>query len=457
MDQSDLNRLGTFLGSEYFNTRPQITNLYAIIRNQFGKDSETKEISKREIYNQLFQADISEADYTELEDKHLRKVFSDLMRMVKQYLVIEEFQKDEIAEISYLTKGMHGLGLTDFHKKTVQNFRNSFPLQRAGAHGLIHHHIIDDEEYKFLQSTSPGKIIELPGKSLDLYYVVEKLKLLCEKYITADTRGKSQTVCFEPEIEELASSPLFETYPIVSFYRTLLGLFKGTLSENIEDIAEMLIGGVAIIEREELFQMFNYFQNYCIKRLNQGIDDSRVLMRLYLARIPLASVLYPIDLQNMVSVAIKHGTTDDAEEIFAIGINKVPEIDRPNAKYFNQAHISLATSNFQDVRKSLRAIDFKKFADEFSVKVLEIKSFWEEGEEEFALTKVANLIAYLKRMKNVSGERRKNHVRRFKFYESIMKARYNPEKLNSLKLEIESRNSGQDSKYQLERIEYYLA
>lgn len=458
MPADQLNRLGEFLDSSYFNTRPQVRKMYRLLRKTLTTINEGGEVAKTDVYNELFNKDLVQVEYGEPHDKHLRKVLSDVSRMTEHFLIIEEFAKQKASHRIFLAKALHNLEISELHDQCVRKFQIEFPFESSGSQGLLFHYLIEDEAYKFGQAFKLREKIEtLPGHSLDHFYVLDKLKLSCERRVAKVVLELPYEVSFEDQVMQMARSESFSNSPIIQFYLRIIEFFDDKDEKDLSTIREMLKSGVSIIERDELLLMYNYLQNYCIRNINEGDNLREELMRIYVDRIDLNTVLYPLDLQNMVSIAIQIGKIDQAEGVFETGLKKVPDQHKQNASNFNRGHLHFAKKEFKEARKYFQRVDFEDSYYEVNVRVLDIKAWWQEGDEDFALTKVTNFLRFMKRNQAFPADRRKKYIAIFRIAERMIKARKSPKRLEKIKSEVGALEDGPNKKYLMQKLNEYLS
>src|SRR5687767_10187261 len=83
-------RLGVFMKSPYFNTRPQLVELFEILLATFS-DKLIKTPLKSDAYVKLFKVKKKDFDYDAKKDSHLRKLLSDLKNLADRFLAVEGF------------------------------------------------------------------------------------------------------------------------------------------------------------------------------------------------------------------------------------------------------------------------------------------------------------------------------------------------------------------------------
>jgi len=88
----ELNRLTKFVNSPYFNINVDITNLFTKIISKFDKKLE---FTKEELWKAISQNE-------EFESIRLRKISSDLLKLVEQFLSQEIFETKKFLKANYL-------------------------------------------------------------------------------------------------------------------------------------------------------------------------------------------------------------------------------------------------------------------------------------------------------------------------------------------------------------------
>ena len=458
MSEPQRKDFGEFLQSPYFNTRPQITDLYQILLQELKELDPELPTSKWEVYNQLFKTNLNQEAYSEKEDKHLRKVLSDVSQKAEEYLRLASFGKQKALHSWMLIRAYGEIGLPQFYAQTLRKFRKDYPRTYVGGSALLAHYLLDDEEYNYSQRGGEiTGVSQLPGESLDRFFLIQKLKLLCEKVIAREVINQQFEQRFEKEVIEMASHPDLKDDFSIRFYLNILQLYRGGEAILLDKMRNDLKLQKGKQELEELIDMYNYLQNYCIWKIYHGPEIQDVLMKIYLDRIEVCEVIYPRDLQNMVTLAIRLHDLARGQLILEAGLPKIPRSHFANTRDFNEAHLAYANGDYERARKKLQNVDRSRPYDLISCRVLEIKAWWMKGdEEEFVLALVNSFCSFLGRMEQLPPARRENYLKVFRLAYRVIRDRFKRRALLRHRTKLMQLPDGTNKGFVLERIDEYL-
>ena len=458
MSQQQRKDFGEFLHSPYFNTRPQITGLYQILLRELEEFNPEEPATKWKVYNQLFNAELSQEAYSEKEDKHLRKVLSDVSQKAEEYLRMASFRRQEALHSWMLIRAYGELGLPQLYSQTLRKFRKDYPRTYVGGSALLAHYLLDDEEYNYSQRGGQiNGVSQLPGESLDRFFLIQKLKLLCEKVIAREVINQQFHQRFEEEVIEMASHSDLKDDFSIRFYLNILQLYRGGEKVSLDEMRANLKLQKGKQELEELIDMYNYLQNYCIWKIYHGPHVQDVLMKIYLDRIEVCEVIYPRDLQNMVTLAIRLNDMERGQMILEAGLNKIPRSYYDNTRDFNEAHLAYANGDYESARKKLQKVDRSRPYDLISCRVLEIKAWWMKGdEEEFVLGLVSSFCSFLGRMDQLPPARRENYLKVFRLAYRAIRDRFKRRALLRHRTKLMLLPDGTNKGFVMERINEYL-
>src|SRR5699024_1270558 len=92
------------------NVNTQINNLYGLLYGLIKSKVEGKKWpNKKQIWKKIGEG-------KEYSDERIRKYYSDLLRLIEEFLIIEEFNKKPLVKISYLLKS-----ISNNHFKILEN------------------------------------------------------------------------------------------------------------------------------------------------------------------------------------------------------------------------------------------------------------------------------------------------------------------------------------------------
>jgi hypothetical protein len=449
-------RFREFMCSPYHNSRPQLLSLFDILYDCVSNSDGSAPL-KSIVYSRLFNVSQKSLEFNHPKDAHLRKLLSDLKTLADRFLAVEGFLSKEVNSSTYICEAYKSLGLDRHFELAIKHALESISINEAATPELIIRHGLETLQYEYLVAKREwNSISSLPNASLTIFYHVEKYKQLCEALIFNRVVHKEVAIPFDNYVPGPLPDQILDSFPIAKFYSLLFSM----LSKNTGDFDTLL--GIAnktctTIDREEGIRMLNFLQNYCSGKINEGdLAWRKNLIHIYRWRMEVDRDILPQDLINFVTAAVQEKELMAAELIFRSGYQKlVDDADRTVYDYLS-AYLLYAKGESRAALLILFKIPPSEPLLELSVRILKIKIFWEDRDDEFALTSINNIIQYLERNTKLPRERREPQIKRFKMARRIIHASFDPSSLHALKTKIEEGETLPDQDYLIERIVNYL-
>ncbi len=206
------------------------------------------------------------------------------------------------------------------------------------------------------------------------------------------------------------SFQLFERCPaILVYYHILLTLQENEKEEHYSKLVELLARYSGSVERNELRAMYDYAQNYCIKKINSGntkyLYEIFKLYKTLLAKklmLDESGNLSQWDYKNIVTTGTRIKEYGWCEKFLRDYRDKLPVQDRENAFAFNLATLYYSQKKYDMALKLLQTVEFTDVYYGLSARSLLLKAYYESNEFEPLYSLLDSFKIYLKRNKLVS-------------------------------------------------------
>jgi len=176
LDIYELNRLEKFILSPYFNVNDKITELFSFYLKNV-KSGVDADYSKQEIWQAIFPG-------LTFNDQKLRKLSSDLLKLIEQFLAQEQFQSNHLHKANYLLKAISTKKLEKLYNSSIASARrlSDHHLERTASFYYYQYQIeknlfsLSTEFEKKAKSSKAILNISQIAKNLDRFYLAEKIK-----------------------------------------------------------------------------------------------------------------------------------------------------------------------------------------------------------------------------------------------------------------------------------------
>jgi hypothetical protein len=393
LDKSEKKRLGLFLRTPYFNRNAQMPVLFDLLIRE--NDTEPTLIFEHLWPDQAYN------------NSRLRSAFSQLHDLLESFLFYESLQQSPIQQQQNL--------LDQYRiRKADKNFQASLRKLRQQEEQLAFRHaeFYTDQlqtEWTLYRRMAADKRTEqlnlqTVSDTMDLAYMTQKMRLMClaishqSVYSTTYNSG-----LFEAMLNYITTKDLIQIPAIGLYYYCYLFLTQPNDSQSFTKFNELLEKSTTLFPDEELRTFYLLAINYGIQRINKGSLDWQTstfnLYRAALSRQLLLEdgVLSRFAYNNIVAVGLRTGHADWTEEFI---LEYRPALDRSYREVtfsMNMARVAYAKKDYSTALQYLQKSDYKDLINNFIVKILQLKIYYELREFDLLESHLNNMQNYMRR------------------------------------------------------------
>jgi hypothetical protein len=267
---------------------------------------------------------------------------------------------------------------------------------------------------KQLRESDPN--LQLSSDLLDKYYFAEKLKTACD-IISRNIVIKATYNSFElDEILKIIdrNREKFSDCAAILVYRNILEMLSKDASyhKTIALIKEYKDHFLA----EEVKTQFDYAINFVIRKLNSGEPHwHKEFLELHHYLLEKGILLNngklpEWDFKNIVTVALRAGETSWVETFINDYKNSLPEEVKENAYSYNKAAYFHSVGRFEEAMQLLQQVDFTDESYQIGSKIILLKSYFEMGEYDAAISLITAFRRQIERSKTMSAYRKQSNL-----------------------------------------------
>jgi len=421
-----LRRLEDFIASSFFNKNDDVSQLFSAIK-KYAPSFNHDDLRKECIYKIAFPRE-------KYDEKKLGYLMSDIQRLIDKFLAYSEFIEHPIQHEYYLMSSYIDYGLDKHFSKTMKDaqqlqkenhfrdadyYYNEFLLESLK-------NIYFDKQRKHAYDESLQKAID----NLDLYYLAQKLKYSCELFNRKNIVAADYKLRLLDEIMVYLKDKDFEEAPAVAIYYLILMTLTDSDNEtHFKKLKELLkIHGIKFPPLEAR-DMYQYAQNYCIRRINSGkqeyLDE---LFQLYQTTLDTkiafdGKYISPWTYKNVVGVALRVEKYKWVEKfIFEYKEHLAPAM-RENAFAFNLASFYFNKGDFNKALELLRNVEFTDIIYSLDSKAMLLRIYYELKEIDPLWSLLEAFQVYLRRNKLISDNQKTIYQNLIHFVKEAMRIR----------------------------------
>ncbi len=419
LTEKEIRRFELFVRSPYFNKHEGVKKVVQqLVRIHPDYNEETCGLKVMAI--RVFGGNEEEAR------KQLGPFYTYTSQLLDRFLIHQQLDASDLGAKTTLLKSLRQKKMNGPFEKKLRDYTRlaeKMPIRDQSYYQFGYEMAAEADRYYDRQgSRKKDHNIELKHFFLDRYYLTEKLRDACEIF----TRSKILDISYEnyflpvllAELERRIEDFIGESM-VITYYHTYLMLTTGeeghyftawkTLQEHI--------GAFTIAE---LKTIYNYFQNFCINKINDGNQVFlKEIFKLYQSQLEKKLLLEDGYLsewhyKNIVTTGLRLGEMDWVQQFIEdYKINLWPN-KAENAYRFNLANFYYATHQYDKVLKLLIHVEYSDLRYSLGSRALLLRTYYDLGAYEPLDALADSFRHFLLRNKLMANVRRRGYSNLFR-------------------------------------------
>jgi len=410
LSEKESRRFQKFVQSPYFNQEQKLVQLLQLL-------DPIPETLDREVLHQAIYPELS-FDYPRITN-----LLSDLSQLVEQFLVVEyqqvpSHQRARTQLASFRTHSNHHDWKLVHQKQVKELHSKSFWSEED----LFHRYALEEEVYVSLLEQDQRvnhQQLEQKIEAMDTYYVAVMLKNVCQWLNHQNVlKEKEENLRYRRFIEFLSSGiELYLIHPLIHcYYQIYLTLTQADTPQHYYTLFQLLNMHHKEIPHEELKPMYQYAQNYCVKRVNQG-DSSFLseLLKVYERMLEQGLLFHQGQIsasivKNIVTLGVRLKRYEWTLVFLKKYKNHLPEDQKEAVTNYNLAYIHYHQGEAEKALQHLRFFHFQDIFYLLGSKLLLMKIYVDIHDYESLDAHLHAFEGLLRRDKRISSYQRKNYL-----------------------------------------------
>ncbi len=455
-----LNRLEKFIKSPYFNVNEQITQLFVLLTDLIKSNTE-KELwpDKESVWELIHENE----DYV---DARLRKYFSDSLRLVEEFLIIEALNSKPLNKATLLLSSISSNRLKVMENQAIKTARTQSKraIDRSSEYYYNQYTIekelydLEGYEIKRMEKLNVEKIIS----HLDKFYFAEKLRFYSTILSQKNIAEHEYNILFLEEILKHIEEHGYEDEPHIRLYFLIVKLASDPYNEEIfQQVKEGIMSNINIFPQDEGRDLYNAALNFCIRQLNRGnLKYQNELFDLYKSSIKdriifLNDEITHSTFRNVVLIGLRLNQFDWVDNFINNYSQYLNEAYRENVVNFNKARMHYYKKDYDEVVVLLSQVEFSDMSYSLQAKALLLGTYYELKEIGPLYSFIDSFRTFLNRNKTkMTEERRKNYINLTSFVKKLADVIPGDiDKIKQLEDELEKSDGIADVQWVKEKIE----
>jgi hypothetical protein len=407
-DTHQKKRFLDFIDSPYFNSHAKTAELGHYLLDEIPSFT-SKNLQKERI----FQAMFPEKTY---DDRFFSNLMSRLLKLAYRFL--GEERREKVSTHLYHHQMMALLEMdAPTHARRIEKRYNrqleALPFQSfQSCLEWMNYFEALDQTYVLEASRGFDKSLEEKNRTLDQYFLAYKLRIACDMI----SRNQIINTVYSPtffsfclkEIKKTLNEEK-KTSAYFIYYFAYLMLEKPEEEKYYSNFLEFLYEKRDDFPKEELWVLYNYALNHCIRKINSGYGRFYAeLHQLYRQMLEggvllKKGYLTQWDFKNIVTVGLRIKDFKWTEAFIREYQSALHPNEQKNALIYNLASLYLSRQDYEQALRQLHQVDFTDPAYHLGAKIIQIKSYYELGEEEALMSLIEAFRKYVHRNRSLGS------------------------------------------------------
>jgi len=413
MDSKQFKSFKHFVTKQIGNTNKPVELLMKVLVKNFP-DFDGKTIERSQMFKKVYPSEKE-------NPQKLRYVMTDVTKYLEKFLVGEEIKNDSYMQSLLLSKAYRRLRLP---KKQLSNISDSYKTveeeERRDAHYYLKKYTLDLEQFRnnyYLPGFNKNDVLQNMLDNLDAFYLIEKLKWICEVINVKNIREFGVNIqLFEEIISYLDNRKLSDIPALNIYYCVLKTLIDLDNDDYYKKLLSLLATHGSIFNAFELEELYTYARNFCIRKINyQHENYVHELFEIYKILLEnevifIDKYLSQWDYRNLVVLGSKLEKFEWVEDFMESFKMKIRPEDRENAYIFNKAAYHFLRKDYHKTIEYLQIVQYTEFRYHLDSKVILMKSFYELNDIVPLFSMLESFKVLIKRHKRMSKTYKKSYL-----------------------------------------------
>ena len=410
--------------SPFFNKNRKVRQLGAFVL-KFAPDFSSKELEKRNVYHVIYGIE------TPFNEYQINNVISDLLQLLYQFLIQRGLEKREAKQFHFLMEELLEKELNKQGRRIGQKYTQLLKKSPNRNHEfyLDEYYLQDqlDREYLTQSDRAADAYLQFQNDALDKYYFANKLRLACGMANrNLVIKAGYESTFLEQIIQIYRDDETLQKMPALSiYYKALQTIRSKEKDQYYQELKQSLANHLTVFPQEELFTLYNYALNFCIKKINSGEHAYyREIWDLYKVLIAQKinyknGYLTQWTFKNMVTVSIRLKEFEWAETFIETYQEDLLPEEKTQAVAYNLAMLFYAKGNYEGAVFQLHNIEFSDAFYHLGAKAIQLQSYFELEETEAFLSLIKASLQYIRRNRKLSDYHKLSNANYFKFTKQV--------------------------------------
>ena len=403
------------------------------------------------------------------DEKLLRNLQYDLMRIVKSFLIQKQLEMDEPLAANLLAKAYAERGLEEMQTATIREglAKNEAKTGRNATYHLRNYRLYDDLFEQISLSHRKGEMpFEAMSSELTAFFAVETLRQAC---LQLSYQAVSAREISLPMLDEVlkwvenhkdtdGTSRDSREGDVLRVYQVAFLCLKTNNLLYFKELKSKVKLNLDKFPKRERRTLYLFMLNFCIRRVNEGAKEYfSDLFEIYREGLETQALfengfVSRFTYKNAVTTAMRLGEWAWARDFIENYQKYLPPKDRRTAYAYNLGAWYFRQNDYKSATKLLQGIDFQEVFANIGARQMLVRMFFETNDYDALTATLDSFQTYLNRQKDI-GYQRDNYLNFIKIVRRMLRVDLTKEPIREdLVAEIKTTTTLAEREWLLEKL-----
>lgn len=382
-------------------------------------------------------------------DKVIRYHLSYLKECIEKFFVINSIQSDHFLYQQQLESQLLKRSLLVNFKQ--ENDDTCILIQKQKQRdsnyffNKYHNELLQLNYSSISNSRQDKNNIEEVMISLDKFYLSKKLQIASEVINIKNILSTNYNTFMLDEIIDYLQKHEYGQEPAIKVYLLIIKTLQvPDDTACYEALEKLLIEHIEYFSPAELYEIYQYMQNYCIKKINTGnMAYQQKLFENYQMQINNQIIIYSghisqWDYKNIVTIALRLQEYEWAEQFILQYKAHLQTDQRDNAFAYNYANVLFRKGQYDASLKMLQQVNMTDVYYKLDARSMLLKTYYELNEYETLKYHAQAFKKFLSRDKIISAYQKEIYSNMIRYIMKMFKAKGIKSKIRAIQMEMKN-------------------
>ncbi len=412
LGKKEFKEFQQYVASEFFNKNQNLTRFLEYL-SIYQSQLESDKLEKTAFFKKHYPGET-------FEEQRFRYLQSDLTKLLEDYIAYTEYSKNSFQKKYNLLAGLNYRNQDKYFLQELDaiNAQNDSSSLRDSTY-YFNRHQISELSYEYTsekRNRAFDSSLQAVIDNLEITYLARGFRYYCEMINRRNILSVEYNLSFFDEIVKYLGKGSFDDVPAIKIYRLIYNtLMDQDNEQNYSELLETLDKYGRQFSRKEERGMYVFAQNYCIKRINRGVNGSlKQIFELYRIIVSKGLIyegnyISQPDFKNIVTTGLRLGEVEWVTSFIEEYKGKLNPEFSENAYTYSMAWVHFTRKEYDKALRMLLRVEFNDVYYHLDSKSLLMKVYYEMNEYDPFFSLVDAFKIYLRRNKFISEFQRETY------------------------------------------------